>query len=542
MDPTELHDPTRLVETVIGLNDDQRERFLYTLSRAERVLLDGLVDDHLAKSKALVSPPAAAYLHDPVGWVDKFTDLTLTGYQTEVLHELEEYRRLAVRGPHGLGKSFVASVAVAWFSTTAEAAGLSWKIGTTASVWRQLTKFLWPEIRALTKHFDWAAMGMTPWVRHEHLLDLSIKLDHGEAFAAASDVPENLEGLHGRRVLYVYDEAKKIPAATWEATEGAFSTAGADTEDDAYALAVSTPGPPMGTFYDIHKRKPAFTDWHAKHVTLVEAVGAGRVSQEWADKRKLQWGENSPVYRTRVLGEFAADDEKSLIPLSWVEAAVERWHAWVEAGGQVEGGLRVGVDVARHGSDQTVLAFKHGPVVTKLEREAHTDNVVDLADRVAQLIGVYGSAVVDADGMGAGTADQLRRVVGDGRVTVFHGAPRPEEWSDRSGELRAFNTRAAAWYNMRELLDPAFDPTVCLPEDDELLGDLTAPERVYDGRELIKLESKAQTKSRLGRSPDGGDAVVMAFWVPPAPLPPPQEFTSSPEWASKGGQDWGARP
>ena len=500
---------------------------------------------------AAARPAAAEYLHDPVGWTGlALPTIELADYQKTAMRSLVKHKRHAVRGPHGLGKSFTSAATCLWFGTTSEAAGLPWKIGSTASAWRQLTKFLWPEIRALAKLLDWDALGMVPWVRHEQLLDLSIKLEWGEAFAAASNVPENLEGLHARRVLYLYDEAKIIPPKTWEATEGAFSTAGEDTDDEAYALAVSTPGAPAGVFYNIHKRRPGYEDWSVQHVTSAEAIAAGRISAEWYEQRRRQWGEKSAVFLNRCEGEFAADDEKSVIPLAWVEAAIDRWHEWRDAADKA-GGVwptpsRMGVDVARHGADETVIASIHGDTVLKLDRRPFTDNVVSLADEVSQ-IAPTAEYAVDADGMGAGTADQLRRLRGSGRVTVFHGAPRPEGWRDRSGELEAFNTRAAAWWSLRERLDPAFGSKICLPPDDLLIGDLTGPERVYDGGNRIKLEKKETTAARLGRSPDAGDAVVIGLWVPP-PEMVPEEWVPGKDWASEAGGpgsaglDWGARP
>ena len=78
---------------------------------------------------------------------------------------------------------------------------------------------------------------------------------------------------------------------------------------------------------------------------------------------------------------------------------------------------------------------------------------------------------------------------------------------DRSGELGFTNKRSAAWWGMRELLE---DGLIALPPDDNLTGDLTAPKwRVMSGGR-IQVESKDDIKKRLGRSPDDGDAVVMA--------------------------------
>src|SRR6185312_2888777 len=121
---------------------------------------------------------------------------------------------------------------------------------------------------------------------------------------------------------------KAIPGATFDAAEGAFANAGSDTVSEALAFAVSTPGEPQGRFYDIHARKPGYEDWFVWHVTLEDTIQAGRVSREWAEQRKRQWGEDSAVYQNRVLGEFASSEEDGVIPLGWIERANERWHVW----------------------------------------------------------------------------------------------------------------------------------------------------------------------------------------------------------------------
>jgi hypothetical protein len=83
---------------------------------------------------------------------------------------------------------------------------------------------------------------------------------------------------------------------------------------------------------------------------------------------------------------------------------------------------------------------------------------------------------------------------------------------DRSGELGFTNLRGGGWWNLRELLDPAFAPILALPPDDRLTGDLTAPHwRVMSGGR-IQVESKDDIRKRIGRSTDDGDAVVQATW------------------------------
>ncbi|MGI9146922.1 MAG: hypothetical protein ACR2IK_10285 [Chloroflexota bacterium] len=432
-----------------------------------------------------------------------------TAYQEDVLRRLVEHRRIAVRGPHGLGKTTVAAWAILWFALTRD--GEDWKIATTASAWRQLTHFLWPEVRKWSRRLRWDRLGREPFDSRTELQALGLKLATGEAFAVASDTPELIEGAHADHLFYVFDEAKVIPVATWDAAEGAFAGAGADTAAEAFALAISTPGEPNGRFYELHKHAPGFEDWTSRHVTLEETVAAGRVSREWAAQRALQWGEQSAVYQNRVLGEFAASDEDGIIPLAWVEAANERWRIWKESGADTFQLTTIGVDPARGGGDKTVLALRQGSVVVELRRYSLEDTMAT-AGRVAGVLQASKArAIVDVIGIGAGVFDRLREM--KHLVSPFNAAERTDEL-DRSGELGFTNRRAAAWWKLRERLDPANGDRIALPPDDLLTGDLTAPHwRVMSGGK-IQVESKDDIRQRLGRSTDDGDAVTMAFYDP----------------------------
>jgi len=74
-----------------------------------------------------------------------------------------------------------------------------------------------------------------------------MKLTYGQAFPVASSDPGKIEGAHEDQMLYIFDEAKMISNATFDAAEGAFASG------QAYALAISTPGDASGRFFEIHK-------------------------------------------------------------------------------------------------------------------------------------------------------------------------------------------------------------------------------------------------------------------------------------------------
>lgn len=334
-------------------------------------------------------------------------------------------------------------------------------------------------------------------------------------------VPTRCIAVDSPRHLYLAGESfipthNSIHPDIFDAAEGALSSG------EGYALSLSTPGPPIGRFYDIHARKPGFEDWKTRHVTLAQAIETGQVTTQWAEQRKRQFGEHSAAYQNRVLGEFASSDEDSVIPLSWVEAAIERWKIRLtELGWEERNGLVVipdlgpmsdlGIDVASTGDDKTVMGPKHGDVIGPL-RYFSLASTMETTGYAAGILRAHeGSrAIVDVSGgLGLGVHDRLRE---QGlRSVAYIGQAEPTRHRDRSRELEFVNLRADAWWNLREMLDPIYFPTLCLPPDDMMIGDLCTPRRKeMQSSGKIQVESKIDIKKRLKRSPDAGDAVVQA--------------------------------
>lgn len=447
------------------------------------------------------------YTEDPVSFVrDCFVwkqGEGATPYQNDIMEKLVEHRRISVRGPHGLGKTALVAWLVHWFALTND--GITdWKIPITASAWRQLTKFAMPEIHKWSRRLNWAAVGRLPYNPRLELTQRQLRLKTGEAFALASDNSTMIEGAHASKILYIFDESKEIPVATWDSAEGAFSIG------DTYWLSVSTPGEPVGRFYDIQARRPGYEDWFVRHVTKQEAIDAGRMSLEWAESRRKQWGENSAVYQNRVEGEFASSEADGVIPLTWVERANERWEAWNDADPKPELPFYgLGADIARSGEDKTVLALRYGDVITEL-RVTVKEDTMQTTGRIKGILDAHGGkALVDVIGIGAGVVDRLREMKYS--VVPFN-ASEHTDYTDSAGELGFVNCRSAAWWHLREMLDPANEHEIALPPDDLLTGDLVSPRWKVTSGGKIQVEGKDDIKVRIGRSTDYGDAVVMAFF------------------------------
>lgn len=438
----------------------------------------------------------AALISDCIDWKDSKP----TEYQLEILDALTKKRRVCVRSLHGVGKTATAAWAILCFALVWD--GEDWKVPTTASAWRQLTHFLWPEVRKWARRIVWGKVGREAFNVNE-LLKLNLKLKTGEAFALASDDHTTLEGAHADHLLYVFDESKTIPSATFDAAEGAFASG------DVYALASSTPGEPDGRFYEIQSRKPGFEDWFIYQITLDKAIKAGRVSEEWVEQRKTQWAGNPALFQNRVLGEFASSDEDGVVPLSWVERAIERWHKWkeIDSNSRI---VRVGVDIARYGNDTTEFAFlNEDNVLTEIRTYFHEDTM-QVSGRLAGIGEKHNPMfLIDIIGIGAGVYDRMR----EGGYNVYpFSAGEKTDLIDRSGEIGFVDKRSAAWWNLREMLEPELGDDIALPPDDELIGDLTAPKwRMLSGGKL-KVESKDEIRKRIGRSTNKGDSVIQAFW------------------------------
>lgn len=230
-----------------------------------------------------------------------------------------------------------------------------------------------------------------------------------------------------------------------------------------------------------------------------------------------------PLRSQMLYGDFnliAEDDPWQIIPTAWVVAAQRRWKER-EAPTYQE---CLGVDVARGGKDWTIIAPRCGLWIDKLVAlpGPQTPDGDTVGHQVVTAMSTRTVPVhIDVDGIGSSPYDYLKRV--GVPVHPMSGGKKSEK-TDRTGLMGFANKRAEWWWNLRELLDPVYGKPVELPDDEDLLVDLTTPRWWADSvsdpkkkvRQLIHVESKDQFKKRLpgSRSPDRGDAVVYAFADP----------------------------
>lgn len=217
-----------------------------------------------------------------------------------------------------------------------------------------------------------------------------------------------------------------------------------------------------------------------------------------------------PLRSQMLYGDFTVgtqDEPWQTIPTAWIRAAQARWTAEAKPTKQTA----IGVDVARGGADKTVLAPRYGVWFGPLQKYAGTETPDGpmVAGLVMKELVHGGYANVDVIGVGASVYDVCRMQRADARPINFAAG---SDAYDKSGRLQFVNVRAAAYWAMREALDPDSGDNLMLPPDPELLADLTAPK--WSMRTSgIQIESKEDIVKRIGRSPDSGDAVVLANYT-----------------------------
>lgn len=212
-------------------------------------------------------------------------------------------------------------------------------------------------------------------------------------------------------------------------------------------------------------------------------------------------------------GNFNAsrkDHELQFIPSEWVRAAQTRWTAQPPEGVPQ---CAIGVDVAQGGDDQTVLAPRHdgwfAPLIKVPGRE--TPYGRDVAGLVINHRRDNSKVIIDMGGGYGGAAfEQLKTNIDD--VIPYKGSEASKRRT-KDGVLRYFNKRAEAYGRFKEALDPSQPggSPIMLPPSATLFADLCSIRLDSDDQHILKLEPKKQMVDRIGRSPDEGDAVVMAW-------------------------------
>lgn len=472
---------------------------------------------------------------DPVEWSKKVAGYELWSKQREILESVAKNKKTAVQSAHGTGKSLLASVLAAWWIDTHPYDDTV--VISTAPSKNQVHGILWENIRQIHTKANLAGVVQLSdnWVINRKIVGQGRKPQDYSQHA--------FQGIHAKYILFILDEACGINKWIW--TSAITNT----TTEHCRVLAIGNPDDPTSEFARVCKPGSGWNNikisvWDAPFCTgekVSEAAKEHLVDKTYLETARTEWGETSPIWRSKVDGEFPENDEFSVIPIGWYLAANERWNMFMDmpAASDDEGVVTrkiFGVDVARYGTDKTVICTRVGDVFTDFVEYTMKDTLETANLLMNKMNKKYDKAIIDmGGGSGAGVYDVLKSR--GYKVEGFQAGARTK-LTDSSGKLGFTRLRSAAWWKLREALDPSKGPTIALPPVEKLQGDLTAPKWEQKLDDKIQVEAKDDLRKRLARSTDYGDAAIMAWWSKPTVVLDTGE--ASFKWDDVGAIDGGA--
>lgn len=464
---------------------------------------------------------------DPARFAAEALGLTVWSRMRELLEAVRDHWRVSVRSGHKLSKSTsCAALALWWY----------WRGGSvvaTAPTHALVKDVFWGELRRLARTARERGIDL-PHPAREPATGLEGP-DGRRVYGYSTDEPERF-AVRGRDLLFIVDEASGVAEEIFEALRG-------QSASGAHILLVGNPTQPAGTFADTFGRNSEH--WHTLHISSLESPNItgeveipGLALPSWVKDCAAEWGDNSPLYHVRVLGNFASANEACVIPAHLVHAAVQRWQddAWRDLRAQ----LHIGIDVARFGDDDSVACARRGQHVEALEA-VHGLDEQRVADFALSFVARWrrpGERVwikVDACGVGLGVASILRQTEGarEGWLTVIEVDASARESDDFP------NLRSQLWFAMADWLRDGG----AIPDDRALAAELTAPHYAFDAQGRRVVEKKEHFKQRLKRSPDRADALALSIYQAgglASPVHMPRKtIAGASRWAQSAGRGFG---
>lgn len=376
----------------------------------------------------------------------------------------------------------------------------------TAPTFAQVRAILWRYIRRVHKAGGLPGrVNQTEWHMDGELVAFGRKpSDHDESA---------FQGIHARYVLVIVDEACGVPEQLWIAADSL------TTNPDCRILAIGNPDNPAS-----HFRKVCVpgSGWNTIGISAFDtpnftgeevpkALARVLISREWVEEKARDWGEDSPVYRSKVGGEFSEDAPNQVVRQS--DLALCRIAPDVPHPPEDLLPVELGVDVGG-GSDETVIRERRGRVAGREWRRL-TDRPEVIAPMVLQAIRETGatSVKIDSIGVGFGVVGELRNMAAEGlhkariiAVNVGGASSKPRVY---------LNLRAEIWWEIgRELSEDriaGWDLST-MDNADATVAQLLEPRYDPDAKGRIVVEKKEDVIKRLGRSPDNADALLLAFY------------------------------
>lgn len=449
------------------------------------------------------------YRSNPVGFVEEALLGFLWSKQKLICESVRDNRRTAVPSCHDVGKTALAARVAAWWIAAHEP-GTAFVV-TLAPTGHQVKALLWRELNRV--HATGSLPGrtnMTEWYIGNELVAFGR--------SPADTDPTAIQGIHALFVLVILDEACGIGKALWDAIDSLIAN------DDSRILAIGNPDDPQTEFAVVCKpgsgwnvvRISAFDSPNFTGEEIPEWLRPLLIGKTWVEEKRKSWGEDSPLWKSKVTGEFPENSTDSLIPVKAINDACVR-SIEPKPGADNE----LGVDVARFGGDATVIYHRLGGRARRVSRSLNRD-LMHTVGLIVVAVRETGARRVKIDdiGLGGGVTDRLKEIKrdgirnGDGTIAYpLNGVeivPINVSEAPATEDEKFRNKRAEVNWAMRDIFTEGH---IDLDgSEDQLLAQAGNIKYRLTSAGHIQIEAKDEMKRRTkGVSPDDWDALVLAF-------------------------------
>lgn len=499
-------------------NTPARERSRFGESMALRIRME------LANSTGLRFP-SSEYRDKPVEFFRQVLGVEPWSRQIDIINAVRDHTRVAVCSGHKVSKSHSAAGIALWFYCSFSDA----RVVMTSTTSRQVDQILWRELRMIRarsgrcvdcKREDPEGLRVPRPCPHSALIDgeqgdlarTGLKAsDFREIVGFTAREAEAVAGISGRNLLYIVDEASGVGDDIFEAIEG-------NRAGGARIVMFSNGTRNEGEFFEAFTSKSQYyysmrvSSEETPNVISGQVLIPGLATREWIEEKKIEWGEDSALYRVRIKGEHALHEEGRIFSVHAIGEAEKRW-----AITQPAGRLYIGLDPAGESGkgDESMFCMRRGLKVLGfkghrgLNADAHVAHLTKLLTdlRLPREVPVV---VVDREGP-IGTP--LYRILND----YLDQHQNAFELVGMRGSDRA-SRQPQTYDRMRDELaanlESWFRDGGAIVEDTRLAAELHSLEWKEAANGRLKLTPKDQLRKMLGRSPDRYDALSLACWEP----------------------------
>lgn len=446
---------------------------------------------------------------DPVWFAETILGHNLWALQRQIMRAVAQRRaRVAVKSCHASSKSFTAAELVLW---APYAGGIAI---TTAPTFRQVQRMVWAEVHSM---YPKAKVPLGGQLLQTAEFKIAPDL---YALGMSTDKGVNFQGFHARAdgfMLIILDEAPGVEQSVMTAIEGV--RAGGDVR----VLMLGNPDLPSGPFYDAfgvgREGWQTFTidgfetpnledeEQPGRQLTLEDLIALPEhrvgvaprpylITREFILEKHRDWGETSPLWQSKIRGNFPDQAADALISLAALEAARRR-----ELEPAPTDAFEAGIDVAGPGEDETVLTVRHGPKILHQQGWVIPDPRGDVIRALEPWQLRLSKIKVDSVGMGYYFAKHLEDQGYRGKVVQVNvgDAPRDRE--------KYANLKAELYWGLRKRADDGDLAGIT----DKALSQLASIKYSHNSRGQVVIESKDEARKRGVKSPDYAESVMLAF-------------------------------